>query len=346
MAISPPFSQHHIANIIPTLARSLLGLVEERGMSPERICRGLGFTYHDLTDYQLMISYCQMRELIIRCQRILDDSALGLVVGARQSPVSWGLAGLGLFTCETFADAISYGLTNQEHAGATLQHHIEHHESEIIIRVSPTVLDLEIETFLVDEAMASALVVFRSLFSDEFKLSRVELTRSRPTSEESYRHFYRCPIRFDASHNQIVFASHWLSFRLPQFDRSTSRAVQGQLSTLLAKREGRHDLVESVVTRIRSEIDSGTKQRDMAQTVNVSERTLRRKLGKLNTTYRELRDSARYEHACNLLANTELSIAAVAELVGYADARAFRRAFKRWSGMLPGEYRSIESVAT
>lgn len=69
--------------------------------------------------------------------------------------------------------------------------------------------------------------------------------------------------------------------------------------------------------------------------MNVSERTLRRRLVAQDASYRGLRDAARYERARDLLINTELSIAEVAQALGYADARSFRRAFKRWSGELP-----------
>jgi len=49
------------ANIIPAIARSLLGLMEERGHSPERVCQGLGFRYEDLLSHQLLLSHRQMR---------------------------------------------------------------------------------------------------------------------------------------------------------------------------------------------------------------------------------------------------------------------------------------------
>ncbi|MFX6296457.1 AraC family transcriptional regulator ligand-binding domain-containing protein, partial [Acinetobacter baumannii] len=77
-----------VANIVPSVARSLLGLVDDRSLSAERMCRGLGFTYQDLCDQHLLLSHLQLRELILRCQRALQEPALGLAVGARQTPVS------------------------------------------------------------------------------------------------------------------------------------------------------------------------------------------------------------------------------------------------------------------
>ncbi|URJ81594.1 helix-turn-helix domain-containing protein [Xanthomonas oryzae] len=52
-----------------------------------------------------------------------------------------------------------------------------------------------------------------------------------------------------------------------------------------------------------------------------------------------MRDAARYERAQDLLRNSQMIVAEVAQAVGYADARAFRRAFQCWSGRSPGQAR-------
>lgn len=338
MAGLPPAASHNVANIVPMVARALLGFVDERGASPERLCRGLGFTYEDLRNQHLLLSQAQVRELILRCQRLMAEPALGLAVGARQTPVSWGVAGLAMLTCETFGDAMSYGLAHQGEAGAMVDHLISGNGREVHLEVMARQFDLQIEHFLVDEAMASAVAVARHLLGPSFKPLRVDLARP-PSGQEQHRRFYRCPVRFDAGGNRLTFESHWLGARLPGYDRITCGLVQAQLNTLLVQPIGRHDLVESLTNRMRFGIESKPNQRDLAQMVNVSDRTLRRRLVQQDTTYRQLRDSTRCERARDLLAHSDMTVAQVAELVGYSDARAFRRAFKRWTGALPAEFR-------
>lgn len=77
----------------------------------------------------------------------------------------------------------------------------------------------------------------------------------------------------------------------------------------------------------------------IAQAVYVSARSPRRQLSSQGTSYRTLRDATRFEAALDLLVHSQLSVAAIAERMGYADARSFRRAFMRWSGVLPSDYR-------
>ncbi len=331
-----------VANIVPSAARTLLGLVEERGLSPERLCRGLGFTYQDLRDQHVLLSYQQVRDLILRAQRLLVEPAIGLATGARQTPVSWGVAGLAMLTCATFGDAIEYGLGRQGEAGAMVNHLVGEQGREFYLEVMPRHFDLQIEPFLVDEALSSALAVSRYMTGPAFKPLRVDLAQPRPAHEEVYRRFFRCPVRFDAGGNRMTFESHWLGVRLPGHDRITCGLVQAQLNTLLVQPVGRHDLVESVANRLRFGVEAGPRQKELASMVNVSERTLRRRLGQQETTYRTLRDSTLFERAQDLLGNSDMTVAQVAELVGYSDARAFRRAFKRWSGMLPKAYREAQ----
>ena len=344
----PPISlvdAHAVADIVPYMARSLLGLMEDRGLSLERLCRGLGFTHTDLLDSHLLLSHQQVRSLVLRAQLLTRDPALGIASGARQTPVSWGLMGLAMLTCETFGEAIEYGLSQQGAGGAMLHNAFEVRGREAHLEVLPRLFDLEIEGFLVEENFASAVAIGRCLVGSEFAPLRVDLAFARPAYEEMYRRYFRCPIRFDAGVNRLTIDSHWLGARLPGYDRITCGLVRAQLNTLLQKPVGRHDLVESLANRLRLGVDERARQTDLAQMVNVSERTLRRRLESQSVSYRALRDETRFERARDLLVHTTLTMAQVADAVGYSDARAFRRAFKRWSGQLPAQYRAASHVA-
>ena len=174
----PPISlvdAHAVADIVPYMARSLLGLMEDRGLSLERLCRGLGFTHTDLLDRHLLLSHQQVRSLVLRAQLLTRDPALGIASGARQPPVSWGLMGLAMLTCETFGEAIEYGLSQQGAGGAMLHNAFEVRGREAHLEVLPRLFDLEIEGFLVEENFASAVAIGRCLVGSEFAPLRVDL---------------------------------------------------------------------------------------------------------------------------------------------------------------------------
>jgi AraC-like DNA-binding protein len=320
-----------------------LGLVEDRGLSAERLCRGLGFSYQDLQNRDVLLSYQQVRSLILRAQQLLGEPAIGLASGARQTPVSWGLPGLAMLTCETFGEAISYGLGRQIEAGAMMNHLFEEHGREMHLEVVPRIFDLPVESFLIEEAFAGALAVSRCLVGSAFKPVRVDLAFDSEGHKEVYTRFFRCPVRFEAGCNRITMESHWLNARLAGYDRITCGLLREQLNSLLKQPVGRHDLVESLSNRIRFGMENRPRQTDLSHQMNLSERTLRRRLDKQAVGYRALRDAALFERARDLLQNSAMTITDIAQSVGYSDARAFRRAFKRWSGQLPTAFRAGSS---
>ena len=244
-----------------------------------------------------------------------------------------------MLTCETYGDAIAYAVDHQVAAGAMLDHLVDIRGREVCIDVSPRLFDLQIEAFLVDEAMASLVGISRCVVGVDFKPLGVDLSRPRPENEEPYRRFFRCPVRFNAGRDRLTFDSDWLNVRLAGYDRITCKLVQTQLNTLLKRPVGRLDLVESVVNRIRFDMGARATQGELANLVNISDRTMRRRLSRQSISYTQLRDATRFERARDLLANSAMTVAQVAELVGYSDARAFRRAFKRWTGILPAAFR-------
>ena len=77
----------------------------------------------------------------------------------------------------------------------------------------------------------------------------------------------------------------------------------------------------------------------VATRLHRSERTLRRHLQQLNTSFQHLLDAVRYDKARQLLLNTDLPIYLIAEQLGYSETASFRHAFQRWSGLAPSELR-------
>jgi len=73
--------------------------------------------------------------------------------------------------------------------------------------------------------------------------------------------------------------------------------------------------------------------------LNMSPRTLRRRLEKEGTSYQRIKDNARRDVAISLLSRDRMTVSDVAERVGFSDPSAFHRSFKKWTGLSPGAYR-------
>jgi AraC-like DNA-binding protein len=82
---------------------------------------------------------------------------------------------------------------------------------------------------------------------------------------------------------------------------------------------------------------------ELANTHNMSERTLRRRLAEEETSYRDLLDEVRSHLAREYLRDTPLTVVDIASLLGFEDVANFRRAFRRWTGLAPQKYRETAS---
>jgi AraC-like DNA-binding protein len=328
-----------MARVVPSMARSLLALAAERGVSHELLCRGLGFSYESLHDGSARMSYQQVRGLILRSLQVFKDPTVGLAVGTRQTPVSWGLPGLLMQTCETFGEAVLLGMTHQDVAGALVHHLLQDSEDAVVVALVPQVPDLPVEQFLIESSMAAMVAVFRVLMHSQRSPEWVELAFARPAYSQAYQDFFRCPVRFNADAHRMAFDPTMLVDRVPGYDPISCGAVRAQLLGLLVQPVARHELVETLTSSLRISVDAPPRQQKLAQAVNVSDRTLRRRLNQQDTSFSTLRDGARYDQARELLTHSNQTVAQVAETLGYSDARAFRRAFKRWSGQLPTAFR-------
>jgi AraC-like DNA-binding protein len=78
----------------------------------------------------------------------------------------------------------------------------------------------------------------------------------------------------------------------------------------------------------------------VAEVFTVHRRTLNRRLRESGVTFRQVLDEVRRQRARQLLRDTDLPVLAIAGTLGYADAPAFTRAFRRWSGTTPTAWRA------
>ena len=160
-----------------------------------------------------------------------------------------------------------------------------------------------------------------------------------PSDTSAFYAHFGAPVRFDAEHNSLVFDAKFLErpisganavFRefLTSHVRENERIWEGEVAI---------DRIQRVMrTLLATERSS---QADVASAFGVNRRTLARRLQERGTTFRELLDTVRFDAARELLRSSSVSLEDIANRLGYADATAFARAFRRWSGCSPAVWR-------
>lgn len=172
-------------------------------------------------------------------------------------------------------------------------------------------------------------------------LLSVELRHPAPPSLREHQRLFGCALRFEAVDYAIVLHESTLAAPLPGADPMLGLVLERHLRELHDKLPPPDDLLAAV----RAAVDAGLGEPDLdidrvARRLATSRRTLQRRLGALGTSFHALLDQARREQALRHLRDPSLTLADVAFMTGYAEMSAFFRAFRRWTGQTPGEFRS------
>jgi AraC-like DNA-binding protein len=167
----------------------------------------------------------------------------------------------------------------------------------------------------------------------------VTLVWPPPADLEPFMAAYQCPLCFEAAFNGLIFTPADLDAPLPAFNPLVAGLHHGLVQQRLAAFDG-----ASLSVRIREEIarriSEGEPRRErIAQSLNMSDRTMQRRLRDENSSFEKLLDSTRCDLAQHYLAHPNLSLAEVAYLLGFADQSAFFRACKRWFDASPRQFR-------
>lgn len=178
------------------------------------------------------------------------------------------------------------------------------------------------------------------LIDRTIELDEVMFIGDPPESIEKYQQFFNCVLKFNQQENGFKFSAEYLDFPILQTEDSLREFLRNAPFQLMTMPN--HG--ESVASQIRSLIGHEISKKfpsfeQVTETLNMSATTLRRKLRKENVSYQEIKDNCRRDASLVYLARPELSISAVAALMGFSDTSSFHRSFKKWTGMTPKEYR-------
>jgi AraC-like DNA-binding protein len=190
--------------------------------------------------------------------------------------------------------------------------------------------------------MVVGLNLLRSLLGPTWLPKEVWLMRRTPAEPEAYARVFGAPCRFNAICSQLIFPASMLN--LPVTPVSGTMAPETKFEVrlkLAALDELAADEWIGLVRRITLDLLLGGKcsRQAVATTLSMSTRSFNRKLAQVGTSYQELADFSRFTASRAIVSETDMPLGEVAGTLGYSNPSAFCRAFKRWTGMSPKQWR-------
>lgn len=191
-----------------------------------------------------------------------------------------------------------------------------------------------------NECFVQGLITFfKSVTDGNFYPSRIEFEHERDQGQDHVREVLGCDVVFGAAENRLYFPAELLAHASPHAEPELLALHERFASEQVARLE-KKDIVGQVERIIAELLDSGEVTLDaVAERLGIKPRTLRTRLTEAETSFNQVLADFRYRLARQLLATTDESIDEIVYLTGFSEPSTFYRAFKRWSGMTPIEYR-------
>lgn len=189
--------------------------------------------------------------------------------------------------------------------------------------------------------IADFLTSLRLAMGEGATPTRVAFAHPAPRDTAEHRAYFGPGLEFGAPHTEITMPAHLLDRPVPTAQPGLATVLADHVATLRAS----HDVPASHGVRLRDwflvrfRTGESTTAAAAARSLALSERTLHRRLAEEGTTFTRVRETTRRQYAVDLVRTTPRALKEIASLVGFADSRAFHRAYLRWTGTTPGQDR-------
>jgi AraC-like DNA-binding protein len=168
-----------------------------------------------------------------------------------------------------------------------------------------------------------------------------------PPAAHEYRLMFCDQMSFDQPESYVDLAPVFVDLPVIQTTRSVKPFLRDAPGSFIVKYRNAGSLAARVRKTLRALPMAGWPGADqMAARLHVAEATMRRRLKQEGHTYQSIKDDLRRDIAIGELQSGERTIADIASAVGFAEPSAFHRAFRKWTGMRPGDYRPARADFT
>ena len=270
------------------------------------------------------------------------DPAIGIKVANHYKHTTFHALGYGTSASSTLKEAFERVCRYCHVVSDAVDYQFFRRGCEYHFVIEPAV---EIAAEALDALVSSYLRMCRSLIGSRYSPLSIELKRARPPIIDDYERIWRAPLRFGAEQNRLIFDADSIERVLDTGNPELARQSDAISSRYLARIE-RYNIVARVREVLAQRLQGGEPtQEEVAEVLTVSARTLQRKLGDSGTTFKEILDQTRHAVAEAYLSSPEHSVSEITYLLGFSCSSSFTRAFRRWTGLSPSDWR-LERLAS
>lgn len=321
--------------------RKPLSYMLARGADAAVLLAGTELTLEILADPYRLISEDQARLFYLNLVRLAGPDGVGLEIGWHTSLSDMGPHGMALATERTAGESLRKTWELRYNYNLLVEWHYEVSGSRLIHRLNCKERDQPLRIFLLERALATVQAHTEELLGPDTRPLEVLFDYPAPTNVERYRDVFRCPLRFQQACTESRYDARLLPSPIETCDSRTAEVLGALRTSLHEKLASRGNVLLEVKMALRRTPGRFPSLEQVADSLAMSSRTLRRRLGQCDVRFQDLLDDERRRVAEELLLSTSLTIQQVAERCGFGDARNFSQSFRRMQGMSPTEFRKL-----
>jgi AraC-like DNA-binding protein len=320
-----------------------LEAVRARGLDADRLLEQVGLSPGLLQVPQARVSVKHYGELWRLVALTLDDEFFGQD-SRRMKSGSFAMLVHAVLGCKNLGAALErslrfYGLILDDFSGELKR---EGAQATLVLheRAADRSADFTARIFGHEVLLILLHGVACWLVGRRIPILRAQFSYPEPAHSAEYRLMYSTELSYGKAHTAIVFGAEFLALPVVQNERSVKDFLRTAPESILVKYKNGSSLTARIRRRLRQLLPGEVPDFDqLAAELNMTTATLRRRLHEEGASYQGIKDQLRRDLAIGYLSHSDRNVIDIALELGFSERSAFHRAFRKWTGASPGEFR-------
>ncbi|MGP0172861.1 AraC family transcriptional regulator [Pseudomonas sp. NCHU5208] len=324
--------------------QGLIAYLQRQGVEPVMLLARARLPRELLGQHPPRMAASAYLRLLEEGVRLTGDDCLGLHLGEAVRPGDYGVLGHLLMSCATLADALHRQARYAALVGSLGQVGLDDEPTgeggEALVAHSWQPLLAQQQRQLSEETLAGWVSFGRWISGLDIAPVQVRFQHAAPADTREHQRIFRCPVLFEQPDNALIFPKRLLSVALGQADAQVSGMLDAYADRLLGELRQGASLLERARRILLAQLaEQRPELHAIAEALALSPRTLQRRLGEAGVSFNQFVDETRQLLTLHYLRETSLALEDIALRVGFSEPASLLRAFRRWTGRSPGEYR-------
>lgn len=327
------------------LARTYADFAAQNGADRAALLAAAGIDADSLVDQDARVPLDRFQSLILHAKAATGDPAFVLHHAMATKIEDISVVGLIVHSCRTMGESMEQ---LNRYGKLMVEVDVMEGTERFAIDITPEgawIIDQRPDPNAFPELTESGFARFISEFIREFPdkpfAKALEVTHAPPSYAEAYSRLLLCPVTFDAPRNALLIDTAWLSQEFDEHVGYVFGIFTDKADALLAELDRDKTLRARIEAHLMPILHKGdVSVESVAAEMGMSRQTLYRRLKDEGATFAGVMDDLRCRMASDYLTARKVSVNETAYLVGFSEASSFVRAFRRWTGQTPAEFRA------